>query len=223
MQFPELTSQMRTVLSRDPVRAALAVWAEGNGRDRIRVAQRKDLLCKSRPCGPCCFRWPRLCRPAGFEELSVFLLAVRTGPVDLREKLQTGRERALVEEQGNESALRAQRIAKPEGAGLERRPFRAERIRRHAQHKHAGMLQALLDFLRTESFCGPRLDLPFSEPDPQTVRPQTLRDRADKLLVLLAVAQEYIVCKSVSHTSPWAPRYERKEFRACRDLRHSAR
>ena len=66
-----------------------------------------------------------------------------------------------VELQGNEAALLDQKayqpcgagrenrqVAVPTRAGLQLRPVRAERIRRDAEHEHAGALQPFLNFRR---------------------------------------------------------------------------
>jgi len=76
-------------------------------------------------------RWWRLRRrPASFEKLRILLLAVVREPVDVQELCQGALDGGIVEPQGNEAALLVQRVAKPEGAGLQLRPVRPEGIGR---------------------------------------------------------------------------------------------
>ena len=102
----------------------------------------------------------------------------------------------VVEPQGKEAALLVQRVAKAEHAGLQLRPVRAERLRRHAEHQHARVLQSFLD-LRRNAVAG--LENPFIEPHFHPVLPQPLRQRTHHRLVLRAVAQEDVELEFVRH------------------------
>ena len=82
---------------------------------------------------------------------------------------------------------------------LHSRPVRSERICRHAEHEHAGVLQLFLDF-RRDVVAG--ADFPVIEPHAQSVRPQPLRDGAHDRLALRAVAEEHVVGEIVWHKQP---------------------
>jgi len=140
---------------------------------------------------------------AGFAQLRILLLALLRPPVDVTELPQRAFDGGRVEPQRNEAALLAQRIAKPERVALQLRPVGAKRLRRHAEHHHAGVLQPFLD-LRRDAVAG--ADLPVIELDAQPVRPQRFGDGAHDCFVLRAVAQEDIVFEIIAHASPVEPR-----------------
>jgi hypothetical protein len=108
---------------------------------------------------------------------------------------------SFVEPQGNKVAFLVQRIAKTVRVAFQLRPVRAERLRRHTEYKHTGMLQPFLD-LRRNAVAG--TDFPVIKPNAYTVRPQPLCDGTNDRLVFRAVTQEYVVCEIVSHASPLA-------------------
>lgn len=140
--------------------------------------------------------------PAGLGEPRIFLLKFREAPVDGNGLRQGAPDGSVVESQKKEPALLIQRVTKPERAGLQFRPLRAARIRRHAEYEHAGTLQSFLD-LRWDAVAG--LDLPFLEPHPQPIRPQPLRDVADNVFVLGAVAEEHIEGELLAHVRQSVP------------------
>jgi hypothetical protein len=142
-------------------------------------------------------------RPTGFQELHVFPLTVLRLPIDVKKWRQVAFDGSRVEPQWNEAALLVERVAKPERAGLQLRPFGAEGIRRHADDEDAGVLQPLLDLRRDAVASG---DFPVIEPNAQAVRPQPLGNRAHDRLVLRAVAEEDVVFEIVRHGSPLAVR-----------------
>ena len=86
--------------------------------------------------------------------------------------------------------LQIRMVAKAKRAGLQLRPVRAERMRRHAEHQHARALQPFLDPGRN-AVAG--LEHLFIEPHLHPVRPQPLRQRAHHRLVLRAVTEEDVV------------------------------
>jgi MraW methylase family len=70
---------------------------------------------------PAKLRWA----PIDFKELNMGLFAVRRVPIDVKELRRGAFDGGVVEPQGNEAALLVQRVAEPEGAGLQLRPVRA--------------------------------------------------------------------------------------------------
>ena len=102
----------------------------------------------------------------------------------------------VVEPQGNEAAIVIQRIAKAKRASLQLRPVGAERMGRHAEHEHAGVLQTGLDFC-WDAVAG--AEFPFIKPDLQPVPPQPLRHVANDRSVFIAVTEENVVCEIVYH------------------------
>jgi hypothetical protein len=108
------------------------------------------------------------------------------------------RSLAFIEAQGKEAALLVQRVAKPERAGLQLRPARAERIRRYAKHQHARALQPFLN-LRRDAVAG--LDLFLIQPHTHAVLFQSCGQFTHNRLVLGAVAQEDVKFELLGHTS----------------------
>ncbi len=175
---------------------ALAVGTPRNALDAAGVAERDDVhnesfACQSLLIGGSPRQWA-----AGVQELGVFLLAKCRPPVQVQELRQRAPDRRVVEPQRDEPALLVQRVAKPERASLQLCPVRPERLRRHAEHQHARVLQALLDPGR-DAVAG--LDLPLIEPHVQPVGPQPLRQWSHHRLVSTAVAQEDIEAEVPIH------------------------
>ena len=139
------------------------------------------------------------CGTAGLEELRILLLAVCGKPVDVKKLREGTFDGGVVESQGNEAAFLIERVAEEVCVSFQFRPVGAERVRRHAEHEHAGVLQPFLN-LRRDTVAG--LQFPLVEPHTQLVGPQALRDGAHDRLVLRAVAQEYVVLEIVGHASP---------------------
>src|ERR1019366_8637349 len=77
---------------------------------------------------------------ASSEELRIFLAAVRRQPTDVQKLRQRAFGGGIVEAQGNEAALLVQRVAKAVCAGFQLCPVGTERVSRHAEHEHTGVL-----------------------------------------------------------------------------------
>jgi hypothetical protein len=140
---------------------ALSIQTERNGTEERRVVELESFFCNLPTHGLCCRRWRLRWRPAGFEELRILLLTVLRKPVDVQELRQGAFDGGFVEPQGNEAALLVQRVAKAVRIALQLRPVGTERLRRHAEHEHAGVLQPIIDLLRN-AVAG--LELPLIEP-----------------------------------------------------------
>ena len=72
--------------------------------------------------------------PAAPQEESTILLIIFIPPVNIAELCQGALNRRVVKTQRDEPVVLVQRVAKPEGAGLQLRPVRAERMGRHTEH-----------------------------------------------------------------------------------------
>ena len=153
----------------------LSIWTERVGVDfYLGVEVEPDGPFCNLPARDLCFRHSRFrCWTAGIEELHILLLAVLLEPANV-EKLRQGTfDGGLVELQGNEAVLLVQRVAKPKRLAFQHRLVGAERLRRHAEHEHAGVLQPCLD-LRRDAVTGAQH--PLIEPDAQIVGAQPFRN-----------------------------------------------